>query len=297
MIYSISVVDDADGFRRIEELQKIIWGFSDISIVPTIALKTAVQTGGVLLGAFSQDDNEMIGFVLGYTATQNGNSFHYSTMTGVIPDKRFGGVGYALKVQQRAVVLSQKIDRIVWVYDPLESLNGYFNILKLGSICRRYENNYYGDMRDQLNKGLPTDRFYVEWFLNSARVHSRLNKSEVAKSIDIYPIVNSTTLKSGCLCNVDWKLDCKGDRVFVEIPPNFQKIKKLEIDLAYQWRLQTRTIFKHYFDQGYVVTNLVTAFEHGEKKCFYVLEKQGLEQVLTNTSTYIPVQSRALAYV
>lgn len=297
MRYKIKAVDDADGFRRIEELQKVIWGFSDISVVPTIALKTAVQTGGILLGAYSDQNEGMIGFVLGNPAIQNGEIFHYSIMAGVLPDQRFKGVGYTLKLQQRDSVRSQGIDKIEWVYDLLESLNGHFNIFKLGAICRRYERSYYGDMRDHLNKGLPTDRFYVEWFLNSPRVYSRINHTKAPEPIEIYPTVNSTVVKNGCLCNVSWRPDHTENRIFVEVPNSFQTIKKLDMGLAHQWRLQTRTIFEHYFDAGYIVTNFVTAYERGEKKCFYVLEKKDVEAVLANTSIFTPVLAGVTAHV
>lgn len=47
----------------------------------------------------------------------------------------------------------------MWTYDPLETVNGYLNLSKLGGVCTQYIENCYGEMPDILNAGLPSDRF------------------------------------------------------------------------------------------------------------------------------------------
>ncbi len=71
-------------------------------------------------------------------------------------------------------VLAQGIDLITWTFDPLETRNATLNFHKLGAVCNTYFPNLYGDMRDGLNAGLPSDRFQVDWWIASERVAQRL---------------------------------------------------------------------------------------------------------------------------
>jgi predicted GNAT superfamily acetyltransferase len=59
---------------------------------------------------------------------------------------------------------------VVWTFDPLETRNAHFNLNKLGAISRKYLPNLYGVTTSPLHYGLATDRLWVEWQLDSARV-------------------------------------------------------------------------------------------------------------------------------
>ncbi|MDQ5850812.1 MAG: hypothetical protein M3380_01845, partial [Chloroflexota bacterium] len=162
-----------DEVRRVEALQREIWQMpGDREVVPLHLLVTAQKNGGLLLGAFSGE--ELAGFLFGFLGrTADGRWKHCSHMLGVLAPYRGRGIGETLKAHQRAFVMEQGLDLITWTYDPLESVNAFLNIGKLGAICRTYLRNVYGDLRDELNRGLPTDRFQVDWWLRSARVASR----------------------------------------------------------------------------------------------------------------------------
>jgi predicted GNAT superfamily acetyltransferase len=97
-------------------------------------------------------------------------------MLGVHPEYRDHGVGFALKRAQWQMVRHQGLDRITWTFDPLLSRNANLNISKLGAVCNTYLRNVYGELRDELNSGLPTDRFQVDWWVNSQRVNHRLSR-------------------------------------------------------------------------------------------------------------------------
>src|SRR2546427_203093 len=45
---------------------------------------------------------------------------------------------------------------------------------RVGPVASRYNADYYGAMIDSINRGLPSDRFEVDWFLRSPRVVARL---------------------------------------------------------------------------------------------------------------------------
>ena len=97
-------------------------------------------------------------------------------MLAVHPDHRNQGLGFLLKRAQWQMVRKQGLDRIIWTYDPLLSRNAQLNITKLGAVCNTYLSNVYGELRDGLNVGLSTDRFQVDWWVNSQRVNRRLGK-------------------------------------------------------------------------------------------------------------------------
>ena len=159
--------------RAVEQLQREVWDLPDVEVVPLHVLITAAKNGGLLLGAF--DDERLVGFVFGFPGlTSDGKLKHCSHMAGVHPAYRDRGLGYSLKLAQRDHVLAQGIDLITWTFDPLETRNATLNFHKLGAVCNTYIPNLYGEMRDGLNAGLPSDRFQVDWWIASERVAQRL---------------------------------------------------------------------------------------------------------------------------
>jgi predicted GNAT superfamily acetyltransferase len=155
-------------FQCCVELQRQIWGEADLEVEPVTAFVVAAHTGGQVLGAF--DGGHMIGYTLAVVGLRQGVSYLHSHMTGVLRDYRDRGVGRMLKLFQRDEALSRGIRLIQWTFDPLELRNAYFNLNRLGAICREYLPNLYGVTTSPLHRGLATDRLLVEWRLDSARV-------------------------------------------------------------------------------------------------------------------------------
>ena len=173
MIIQIRLLSTQEEIRSVEQLQREVWSLPDVEVVPLHVLITAAKNGGLLLGAF--DDERLVGFVFGFPGlTPEGKLKHCSHMAGVHPAYRDRGLGYSLKLAQREHVLAQGIDLITWTFDPLETRNATLNFHKLGAICNTYLPNLYGEMRDGLNAGLPSDRFQVDWWIASERVAQRL---------------------------------------------------------------------------------------------------------------------------
>lgn len=164
-------------FQRCVELQKEIWGEKDIEVEPATLFVVATETGGQVLGAF--DGERLIGYTLALVGFLNGTVFLHSHMTGVLAEYRNRGVGRALKLFQRDEALGREIRLVVWTFDPLETRNAHFNLNRLGAISRKYLPNLYGVTTSPLHMGLPTDRLWVEWQLDSARVVAAI--SDLAK--------------------------------------------------------------------------------------------------------------------
>ncbi|HET9478404.1 MAG TPA: hypothetical protein VFO72_03605, partial [Pyrinomonadaceae bacterium] len=127
---SIRQIESFSELRAVEEMQKEVWGIPDLDVVPLTHLVAAKAAGGVLLGAFERE--MLVGFVYGFVAEEEGEMAHHSHLLAVKHDYRNLNLGYKLKLAQREEVLAQGINVITWTFDPLQSLNAYFNFTKLG---------------------------------------------------------------------------------------------------------------------------------------------------------------------
>ncbi len=153
-------------------LQKEIWGFEDIELLPLRLFVVAQKVGGQTIGAF--DGERMVGFLLAIPGLKQGQMYLHSHMMGVRPEYRNSGLGRRMKLMQRDDALGRGIGLVEWTFDPLEIKNAWFNIERLGAVVRRYVLNQYGTTTSHLHGGLPTDRCVAEWYLASERVEALL---------------------------------------------------------------------------------------------------------------------------
>ena len=268
----------------VEALQRIVWPGDDLEIVPAHVLLTAAHNGGLVAGAWAGE--RLAGFVFGFLGFHESETArrlkHCSHMLGVHPDFRSAGVGYALKMFQREHVLRQGMDLITWTYDPLLARNAQLNIAKLGAVCNTYLANLYGEMRDGLNAGLPSDRFQVDWWiatrgwLTAWAVRRAIARGwptwrRAAPSGATRPGQTATPQPPDPSSPVVEA----GATVLVEIPADFLALKAADPVLALRWRLGTRAAFEALFRQGYAVTDFV--HEPGSTpRAVYVLTRTSL---------------------
>ena len=264
-------------FHAAEELQRAAWGSADIDIAPLHIMLTIAKNGGVVLGAFAAD--QLIGCVFGFIGASDQSVTHLkhtSHQMGVLPEWQSRGVGYALKVAQREAVLRQGLRLMTWTYDPLESKNARLNIAKLGAVCNTYIRDQYGELRDDLNLGLATDRFQVDWWIASQHVAAHLARSPLSLSSyldDGVTILNSVVWNDHDLPVCANPIEpLPPDRFLVEFPADFQAIKRADNGLAIAWRLHLRSICEAAFATGFAVTDYV--HEPGaHARSFYLLQK------------------------
>jgi len=169
----IRPLTEREDLKSVVRLQRQIWGFEDVDLIPLRLFVVASKIGGQVYGAF--DGAQMIGFCIAIPGLKpGGKTYLHSHMLGVLPEYRNTGVGRALKLTQRDDALRRGIDLIEWTFDPLEIKNAFFNMERLGAIVRRYTPNQYGTTSSPLHGGLPTDRCSAEWWISSARVKTIL---------------------------------------------------------------------------------------------------------------------------
>lgn len=139
------------------------WG--NHQLLPREMIQALNHSGNTSWGAFV--DGTLVGYVLGWAGIDPKDGLHvHSHMLAAIPDRRHKGVGFALKLAQRAQALDQDIHLVRWTFDPMVARNAWFNMGKLGAVADRFERNFYGEMGDSLNAGERSDRFVVRWELD-----------------------------------------------------------------------------------------------------------------------------------
>lgn len=240
-------------YRECEKLQERIWGPSDIGGNHIVAMLTAQENGGHVLGAFAES-GEFAGFVYSFVGLGPRQHLrHCSIMVAVDPKYRGQGIGYQLKQAQRQVSLDQGIELVTWTFDPLQRVNAALNIRRLGGIARTYRVDLYGGF-DGLNFGLETDRMIIEWWL---RRHPRPpHWSEPRMAVPVNQVIADERTGMPRIVSTDHDVD--SDDLFLAIPPSLLELKRADLALAQEWRALTRALFLDYLGRGYVVVDFVT---------------------------------------
>ncbi len=278
-------------FRIIMDIMKDAWGMADYTeAVPAHFLRSIDDNGGLVLIAYDRDTP--VGFTLGILARSDSRLYLYSHMTGVVSKYKYKGVGFKLKLAQRQWAIEQGLDLVKWTFDPLQGLNAYFNFNKLGVVCNTYYRNFYGEIRDGINRGLITDRFKVDWWIKSKRVELKvkglLKPPSFNEVRNLGEVANVTKEVIGGVRKIsEIKLDIDSEVVFVEIPGELSKVRDYSLDLANDWRLRTRQIFETYFAKGYYAIELISEKEDDIRRNFYVLWRRDLKDILNGKVPWI----------
>ena len=262
----IREIDDVAEMRAVEELQKEVWGIPDLDVVPLTQLVAAKEAGGVLIGAF--DGEVLLGFVYGFPSFEHGELAHHSHMLAVKPGFRNLDLGRRLKLAQRDHVIAQRIRLVSWTFDPLQSLNAYFNFAKLGVLCDRYLPHFYGDEAASFLHQTGTDRLWVSWFVSSERVKRCIaGVDEAAQVESVVPLVQVAEEETPR--RNDLAAALAQEHAAIEIPSNIDAVLQQDRETALRWREETRWAFTEALGAGYVVESFVRGTQAGR----YVLTK------------------------
>jgi predicted GNAT superfamily acetyltransferase len=275
--YTIRDLKSYDEFLQVHQVQQAIWGFAEpgVGLYPPF-LFTASKNGGVVLGAFDPE-GRMMGYIFSFLGREPGGSLKLCSQTmGVLAEWRGQGVATALKWAQRERALAAGLSLITWTFDPLESANARLNMHKLGAVSRRYWRNIYGERFGALNEGLPTDRLLVEWWIRGQRVEARAKvEAEAEWGIPVFEVEGEGVARQVTRFDADVEAPC----LALEVPADIQRLKRVDMALALDWRLHVREAFETYFERGYVVTGFKTQGT-GEARCNYYLLSQATEDLL-----------------
>jgi predicted GNAT superfamily acetyltransferase len=129
--------------------------------------------------------------------------------------------------------LGRGIRLIVWTFDPLETRNAHFNLNRLGAIARKYLPNLYGLTTSPLHLGIPTDRLWAEWQLDSTRVVAAI--SELSPEPEAAPAT-------------------------IELPGELDTWKQSDTDKVTKVQARIREEFTSWFARGYAAVGVKKSF-------------------------------------
>ncbi len=270
----IKLLTSPDELNQIVDLQKKVWGFSDIDCVPLNMLVAISSSGGFAIGCFIE--NKLVGFSLTFIGLYNDRPYHHIHMLGVDILNRGGTKQIAKKIMKfhYDITSSSQVKIAMCTYDPLESVNAYIYLhLAKGIIDKPLKVNEYGN----LDNNIPSDRFCVSWYYDSKRLN-KIFKPEVSSLSDnnnkshqdivIINEIDPSTIKPTFNKLINSK------KIGIEIPRNFKDIKKTDSSLALEWRIKTREVFNHYLYQGYKIVDFIQIVNNKQKRVFYIIEKE-----------------------
>lgn len=240
-IRECTTIEEFDGCLS---LQREAFGLPDLELSPRRHLIVSRQAGGWTLGAFAAD--RMVGFVHTMAAVRGNEIFGYSHMMAVAKDYQNKGVGARLKWAQRERALREGRKLIKWTWDPMQARNAHFNLNRLGATVDAYAENFYGidyraDASITSRIGLPSDRLFARWHLDSERVRELANGS------------------AG---------QFEGKQVgSVSIPSQWNALVKSDPKRALEEQTRVREEFKNAFAGGLICAG----FERGEEQSKYLL--------------------------
>lgn len=266
-------------YEACTDIQREVWGCGDIDIVPVTILVASDRHGGFSLGAFNTL-GEMIGFCYSILGCSRDEVFQHSHMLAVRAAYRNFDVGYRLKLAQRKETLRRKLNTITWTFDPMQPMNAYFNLAKLGAWSCNYIENFYGQTTSELHRGLPTDRLEARWDLNSPRVEERIESGppnhDLRKQLKQISVINHLEdLSPGLSKSSPPNLGLNTDPLLFEVPHNLPEIKTRDMGAALEWQGKMRQVFRNYFKKGYAVMDFWVVEDEGRQRAFYYLEKRG----------------------
>ncbi|MFG2227764.1 GNAT family N-acetyltransferase [Streptomyces sp. NPDC048644] len=209
--------------------------------VTTELLRAMAAAGNYVAGAYDKDGGELLGACLGFFGSPAKASLH-SHIAGVTQQGIGRGIGFALKLHQRAWALRQGVTQVTWTFDPLVRRNAYFNLAKLAAVPARYLTDFYGPMRDGINGVGDTDRLMVRWELSGpAATAAALGEPAQADAAALRERGASAALSvapdGGPLGG-----PAGGPVVLVAVPPDIEALRRTDPEAGQAWRVALRGV-------------------------------------------------------
>lgn len=245
---NVRTVTDLDELAGVEDLYERIWHSEHNAPIGTEMLRALSKAGNYVAGAYVADT--MVGACVGFFAPPSDRTLH-SHIAGVLPQAARRGVGYALKLHQRAWALERGIGVIEWTFDPLIARNAYFNLVKLGGRPTEYLPNFYGGMRDRINTGDDTDRLLLCWDLEDPGVSEACSMqrqptyaAELRHRDDVAVALGRGPAGEPVIGSTD------APTLLIAVPPDVEALRGTDPQLASVWRHEVRKVLGELLNGG-----------------------------------------------
>lgn len=233
-------------FQSVVDIQNRVWFATVSDAVPTHMLRAITKNGGMVAGA--EVDGSLVGFTFGFPSTREGGRLLWSHMAAVLPEYQGRGIGAGLKYFQRDWARDAAFSSIGWTFDPMRRMNAYFNLQRLRAMGIVYHENYYGQMQDALNAGIPSDRLEIRWSTTDS---------------EPVPEVAADTLPFWLFLSREGELrhrepDLSSGDALVQIPDDAAVLWRENPELANQWVLALRHVMQQALGEGFVVRDFIS---------------------------------------
>lgn len=251
-VAGVLVLDERglQGLTKIEALFSVVWGLP-LSEPPIPAeLLRSISHAGCNVTAAYDSDGTLTGAAVAIVSPRNTSM--YSLIAGVMPGTADRGVGFALKLHQRAWALARDIPTMTWTFDPLVSRNARFNLTKLGAHAREYEQDFYGPMHGLINANDDSDRLIAVWPLADQRA---IDCGEGRPEQPELPVFTPDSVRGigpdgdPAVIHVDGLRWCR-------VPEDIVALRAANPELAAAWRRSIRSVFTDLFAAGYIASGV-----------------------------------------
>ena len=266
-------------YKTCMDIQQEAVGYrEDMDFIPVSLLIAASRSGGILLGAYS-GLGDMIGFTFSILGMRNGKPVQHCCLLATKAAYKNFDIGFKLQSALRKETLKRKITYVTCTFDPMQPLHSYFFLGKLGFQADVYEENLYGEMSSQNDRGLPADRMTAVWYLENNEVVKRLEdgppRHDFRKELKRIPLINQLLESApGLFVSSPIKMDCNAEIFLFEVPYNLPEIKNRDLGAAMEWQRNLRQVFNGYFKKGYAAVDFWAAEQKGNLRAGYLLGKQ-----------------------
>ncbi|MFF6968809.1 GNAT family N-acetyltransferase [Streptomyces anthocyanicus] len=250
----------------VHDLFNLVWHTGPASPPLTGELLRALaKSGNYVSGA--HDGDELVGACVGFFGAPADEVLH-SHIAGVSNAARARGVGFALKLHQRAWALARGASAVSWTYDPLIRRNAYFNLVKLATRPEEYLVNFYGHVHDGVNEGDDTDRLLVRWPLDSEPVRAACTGEFRPGDARAWRAAGAAVAlgRGPDAAPVPGELDAPD--LLVAVPPDIERLRLTAPERAGDWRSALREVLGTLLAEGARVTGF-------DRRGWYALRRPG----------------------
>jgi predicted GNAT superfamily acetyltransferase len=266
------------GLSEIEAVHRLfadIWRPALEGSLMSIDLLQALSTSGnYVVGA--HDGAQLLGACVGLFGAPAEKRMH-SHIAGVLPAGRRRGIGFALKLHQRAWALQCDISTIAWTFDPLISRNAFFNLAKLGAQVDAYRPNFYGRVNDGVNAGGDTDRLLVNWQLDTRPVAKACAGTATVQDAETERARGAAVALGRSASGRPIAGSADAATVLVAVPPDIERLRACDPAAAQEWRDALREALETLLAEGAIVAGF-------DRSGWYVLTRPAVPTVAGPTT-------------
>jgi predicted GNAT superfamily acetyltransferase len=244
----IRTLGEIGELEAVSALFATVWKSADGEAPINAHLLRALDLAGSYIAGAFDTGGAMIGASVAFPTFTSPPALH-SHVTGVSGGSSGVGVGFALKLDQRAWAIERHVDEVVWTFDPLVRRNAVFNLAKLGAAVTGYLRDVYGRMPDVLNAGDESDRLLVAWRLEDPAVSRTLASGErLVVTVDaaaagppgLYPGASGEPVRSST----------GGNPFRIHVPADIEALRSVRPEIAREWRYALREILEPVLSSG-----------------------------------------------